>query len=293
MSPQPFDSLKGFAVTFRQIFKKPITQQYPEYKRPVYPRFRGRHRSLAPRERPREVRGLLALRGGGLARPIASGSSPTRTQRTTASRRASAMHAFTRSTSRAASSAAIGRARVPVRRDHARRPSTSSPSTRATTSSTRRTCCSPRRSSACRSLTAPSTTRRSLSGGRSLGALSSNTRLLLARDHAARQQRALGRPGNSIHYRGPCVLALLGAPDRVTGAASLESGHWMEEFIVWSSGCWRRSRCSARGSRSSSSRTPLQRARADQEPRLARGAYLLAAEFVPPRRCSSTRARSS
>ena len=44
MSPQPFDSLKGFSVTFRQIFKKPITQQYPEYKRPVYPRFRGRHR---------------------------------------------------------------------------------------------------------------------------------------------------------------------------------------------------------------------------------------------------------
>src|SRR2546427_9785382 len=42
--PQPIDSLKGFAVTFGQIFKKPITQQYPEYKRPVYPRFRGRHR---------------------------------------------------------------------------------------------------------------------------------------------------------------------------------------------------------------------------------------------------------
>jgi NADH-quinone oxidoreductase subunit I len=41
---QPLDSLKGFAVTFRQIFRKPITQQYPEYKRPVYPRFRGRHR---------------------------------------------------------------------------------------------------------------------------------------------------------------------------------------------------------------------------------------------------------
>jgi NADH-quinone oxidoreductase subunit I len=42
--PQPIDSLKGFAVTFGQLFKKPITQQYPEYKRPVYPRFRGRHR---------------------------------------------------------------------------------------------------------------------------------------------------------------------------------------------------------------------------------------------------------
>src|SRR5436309_2308038 len=44
MSPQPLESFKGFGVTFKQIFKKPITQQYPEYKRPVYPRFRGRHR---------------------------------------------------------------------------------------------------------------------------------------------------------------------------------------------------------------------------------------------------------
>ena len=42
--PQPLDTFKGFALTFRQIFKKPLTQQYPEYKRPVYPRFRGRHR---------------------------------------------------------------------------------------------------------------------------------------------------------------------------------------------------------------------------------------------------------
>src|SRR5213595_3504757 len=44
VSPQPVDTLKGFGVTFKQIFKKPITQQYPELKRPVYPRFRGRHR---------------------------------------------------------------------------------------------------------------------------------------------------------------------------------------------------------------------------------------------------------
>ena len=36
--------LKGFALTFRQIFNKPLTQQYPEYKQPMYPRFRGRHR---------------------------------------------------------------------------------------------------------------------------------------------------------------------------------------------------------------------------------------------------------
>lgn len=40
----PFEGAKGFAVTLGQIFRKPITQQYPEYKRPVYPRFRGRHR---------------------------------------------------------------------------------------------------------------------------------------------------------------------------------------------------------------------------------------------------------
>ena len=44
MTPQPLGTLKGFAVTFRQMFKKPLTQQYPEYKRPLYPRFRGRHR---------------------------------------------------------------------------------------------------------------------------------------------------------------------------------------------------------------------------------------------------------
>ena len=44
MPANPFDSVKGFGVTFKQIFKKPITQQYPEYKRPVYPRYRGRHR---------------------------------------------------------------------------------------------------------------------------------------------------------------------------------------------------------------------------------------------------------
>ena len=40
----PLGTAKGFGVTFRQIFNKPITQEYPEFKRPVYPRFRGRHR---------------------------------------------------------------------------------------------------------------------------------------------------------------------------------------------------------------------------------------------------------
>ena len=37
------DQVKGFSVTLRHLFRKPVTQQYPEYKRPVYPRFRGRH----------------------------------------------------------------------------------------------------------------------------------------------------------------------------------------------------------------------------------------------------------
>ena len=40
----PLEGLKGFSVTLRHLFRKPVTQQYPEYKRPVYPRFRGRHR---------------------------------------------------------------------------------------------------------------------------------------------------------------------------------------------------------------------------------------------------------
>src|SRR6478752_2545306 len=38
------DNLKGFSVTFRHLFRKPVTQQFPDFKRPVYPRFRGRHR---------------------------------------------------------------------------------------------------------------------------------------------------------------------------------------------------------------------------------------------------------
>jgi NADH-quinone oxidoreductase subunit I len=44
VSPNPFSTFKGFGVTFRQLFQKPLTVQYPEVVRPVYPRFRGRHR---------------------------------------------------------------------------------------------------------------------------------------------------------------------------------------------------------------------------------------------------------
>ncbi len=33
--------IKGLATTLRHVFTKPVTLQYPEVKRPVYPRFRG------------------------------------------------------------------------------------------------------------------------------------------------------------------------------------------------------------------------------------------------------------
>ncbi len=38
-----FDPYKGFGVTFSTMFKKPTTEQYPEYKKETAPRFHGRH----------------------------------------------------------------------------------------------------------------------------------------------------------------------------------------------------------------------------------------------------------
>ena len=35
--------LRGLATTFRELFSKPVTIQYPEVKRPVRTRFKGRH----------------------------------------------------------------------------------------------------------------------------------------------------------------------------------------------------------------------------------------------------------
>jgi NADH-quinone oxidoreductase subunit I len=35
---------RSLGITLKQIFRGTVTEQYPEYKRPVYPRFRGRHR---------------------------------------------------------------------------------------------------------------------------------------------------------------------------------------------------------------------------------------------------------
>jgi NADH-quinone oxidoreductase subunit I len=39
----PRSSVAGFGVTFKDMFKKRLTEQYPEYKKPTAPRFHGRH----------------------------------------------------------------------------------------------------------------------------------------------------------------------------------------------------------------------------------------------------------
>src|SRR5256885_5435774 len=44
MAQRPVEAHRRFGVTFKQISKKPPTEQSPEYKRPIYPRSRGRHR---------------------------------------------------------------------------------------------------------------------------------------------------------------------------------------------------------------------------------------------------------
>jgi NADH-quinone oxidoreductase subunit I len=35
--------MRGMATTFRSMFERPVTIQYPEVKRPVFSRFKGRH----------------------------------------------------------------------------------------------------------------------------------------------------------------------------------------------------------------------------------------------------------
>ena len=38
-----FELVRGFATTFRQMFEEPVTVPYPDIKRPVSKRFKGRH----------------------------------------------------------------------------------------------------------------------------------------------------------------------------------------------------------------------------------------------------------
>jgi NADH-quinone oxidoreductase subunit I len=39
----PLDPVAGFGVTFKAMFKRRLTEQYPEEKKPTAPRFHGRH----------------------------------------------------------------------------------------------------------------------------------------------------------------------------------------------------------------------------------------------------------
>lgn len=43
MMSKLFDGAAGFGVTFSAMFKKPVTEQYPERPGPVAPRYHGRH----------------------------------------------------------------------------------------------------------------------------------------------------------------------------------------------------------------------------------------------------------
>jgi len=43
MRKNPLELLRGLWTTFRSMFERPVTYQYPEIKRPVRERFRGRH----------------------------------------------------------------------------------------------------------------------------------------------------------------------------------------------------------------------------------------------------------
>ena len=38
-----FELVRGFATTFKQMFEEPVTVPYPDIKRPVSKRFKGRH----------------------------------------------------------------------------------------------------------------------------------------------------------------------------------------------------------------------------------------------------------
>ena len=117
MSPVT-DNLKGFSVTFRHLFRKPVTQQFPDYKRPVYPRFRGRPPPAPARERPREVRRMLALRRGLPGRLHPRGGRREHARGALLGRRA--LRAHLRDQHEPLHLLRLLRAGLPVRRDHAR-----------------------------------------------------------------------------------------------------------------------------------------------------------------------------
>ena len=41
--PDVLAALAGFGITFKTMFRKPVTEQYPDVKEPTAPRYHGRH----------------------------------------------------------------------------------------------------------------------------------------------------------------------------------------------------------------------------------------------------------
>ena len=112
--PKFLDAIAGFGVTFGTMFKKPVTEEYPEKPGPVAKRYHGRHQLN------RYPDGLEKCIGcelcAGPARPMRSTSRAPTTPRRNAIRPANATAACTRSTTCAASAAGCASRRAPPAR---------------------------------------------------------------------------------------------------------------------------------------------------------------------------------
>ena len=110
--------LKGFAVTLRHLFRRPVTQTYPELQARRLPALPRPPPAAPAPERPREVHRLLALR-----RRLPGRLHPRRRGRERARRArlaGRALRAHLRDQHGALHLLRLLRGRVPVRRDHAR-----------------------------------------------------------------------------------------------------------------------------------------------------------------------------
>ena len=99
--------VKGLATTLKVLFKKPVTEQYPEYKRPLPSRSRARDRPDA-RSRTARSGAWPAISARPSARPAASPCSRRR------ERMAAGTPGGSESTLPAASTAGSAKRRVPL-----------------------------------------------------------------------------------------------------------------------------------------------------------------------------------